>query len=247
MLPSPAPDSCVLFLVRHGATAANLAVPHVLQGCGMDLSLCEIGMRQAERVADFLASVFADLPSPALFSSKLKRARETAEMIQSRLSLRERTRLRDGVSDRKLPPLEDSHFRGAKGDFGDIEIVAGLHEVDVGRWEGRDYDEIRLNDALAHQQFMDDPATVGYPEGETITDVANRVQPIFEALAEQHMGRAIVVVAHNIVLRAYLARLLGIPLSQYRNLLQENCCVNIVVWQAGVMTVKTVNSVWHLA
>jgi broad specificity phosphatase PhoE len=244
MLPSPAPDSCVLFLVRHGATAANLAVPHVLQGCGMDLSLCDIGVRQAERVADFLASVFAALPSPALFSSKLKRARETAEMIQSRLSLRERTRLQNGERHSDFPPAEDAPFRGAKGD---IEIVAGLHEVDVGRWEGRDYDEIRLNDALAHQRFMDDPATVGYPEGETITDVANRVEPIFESLAQQHLGKSIVVVAHNIVLRSYLARLLGIPLSQYRHLSQDNCCVNVVVWQAGVMTVKTVNSVWHLA
>lgn len=216
MLPSPAPDSCVLILVRHGATAANLAVPHVLQGCGMDLSLCEIGMRQAERVADFLATVFAQSPSPALFSSKLKRARETAEMIQSRLAASE------------------------------IETVAGLHEVDVGRWEGRDYDEIRRNDAVAHQQFIDDPATFGYPEGETLTDVANRVQPVFESLAQQYLGKAIIVVAHNIVLRAYLARLLGIPLSQYRNLSQDNCCVNVVVWQTGTMTVKTVNSVWHL-
>lgn len=216
MLPSPAPNSCVLILVRHGATAANLAVPHVLQGCGMDLSLCEIGLKQAERVAHFLVNVFAEQPSPALFCSRLARARETAERIQSRLSIRE------------------------------VETIVGLHEVDVGRWEGRDYDEIRRNDAVAHQQFMDDPATFGYPEGETITDVANRVQPIFESLAQQHLGRAIVVVAHNIVLRAYLARLLGIPLSQYRNLAQENCCVNMVVWQAGVMTVRTVNSVWHL-
>lgn len=205
----------------------------------MDLSLCDIGVQQAERVAKFLATVFADLPSPALFSSRLKRACETAEAIRNHMAVRWVERTREAHHDRGEP-------HGAPFAPPYVTQVDGLHEVDVGRWEGRDYDDIRRNDAAAHQQFMDDPAGCGYPEGETLTDVANRVQPIFASLAQEHLGQAIVVVAHNIVLRAYLARLLGVPLSQYRNLMQENCCVNVLVWQAGTMTVKTVNSVWHL-
>lgn len=219
MLPSPAPDSCVLLLVRHGATSANLAVPHVLQGCGLDLSLCDVGERQAEQVAEFLATQFSAEHSPALFSSQLKRAVETAERIAA-----------------KLPG----------GATGDIETIAELHEVDVGRWEGRDWGEITTNDAEAHHQFLEFPDTSGYPGGETITQVADRVQPVFESLAERHLGQRIIIVAHNIILRAYLARLLGIPLRNYRGLTQENCCVNVLVWQAGAMTVRTMNSTWHL-
>jgi broad specificity phosphatase PhoE len=232
----------VLVLVRHGATAANLAVPHVLQGRGLDLSLCDVGIRQAEQVAEFLAQVFEGEPSPALFSSCLKRAVETAEQIQSRLSLRERTRLGTAEA-HDARRGEDASFRGSERRLSTIEL---LHEVDTGRWEGRDYGEIVRNDPIAHQQFLDDPAGSGYPEGETITDVANRVQPIFESLAQQHLGQRIIVVAHNIVLRSYLARVLGIPLSQYRVITQENCCVNVLVWQAGVMSVRTMNSVWHV-
>jgi broad specificity phosphatase PhoE len=248
MLPSPAPDSCVLVLVRHGATSANLAVPHVLQGCGLDLSLCDVGVRQAEQVAEFLATQFTGEPSPALFSSELKRAVETAERIAAklcRLSLRERTRLVDAESQSGGCPAEDAPVRGAKGDIG-ITTVAQLHEVDVGRWEGRDWGEIIANDPVGHRQFMEFPDTCGYPGGETITQVADRVQPVFEALAEQHLGQRVIVVAHNIILRAYLARLLGIPLRNYRVLTQENCCVNVLVWQAGAMTVRTMNSVWHI-
>jgi broad specificity phosphatase PhoE len=218
MLPSPAPDSCVLVLVRHGATSANLAVPHVLQGRGLDLSLCDVGIRQAEQVATFLARVFDGEPSPALFSSCMKRAIETAERIERRLLL----------PDRRLRTIER------------------LHEVDVGRWEGKDYGEIVRTDPIAHQRFLEDPAGVGYPEGETITDVANRVQPIFESLAEEHRGQRVVVVSHNVVLRAYLARVLGIPLSQYRVIPQDNCCVNVLVWQGGTMSVRVVNSTWHM-
>jgi uncharacterized phosphatase len=213
MLLSPAPDSCVLLLVRHGATAANLAVPHVLQGCGLDLSLCDVGARQAEQVAQFLSAY----PCDAIFSSGLKRAVETAERIAAK---------------------QDCRLS--------LETITGLHEVDVGRWESRDWDEIQLNDIEAHRLFMEDPAMHGYPEGETIADVAQRVTPIFEALGQQHLGKRIIVVAHNIVLRAYLAALLGIPLSQYRRITQDNCCVNVLVWSGGAMTVRTVNAVFHL-
>lgn len=238
MLPSPAPDSCVLVLVRHGATAANLAMPHVLQGRGLDLSLCDVGVRQAEQVAEFLAHALDGEPSPALFSSCLKRAVETAARIEGRLR---------GGRPPGLPVSANSDRKSNDSQAGrPVTTIEQLHEVDVGRWEGRDYGEIVRNDPVAHQQFLDDPAGFGYPEGETITDVADRVQPIFEALAEKHLGERIIVVAHNILLRAYLARVLGIPLSQYRVITQENCCVNVLVWQAGVMTVRTMNSVWHI-
>ena len=242
MLPYPALDSCVLIVVRHGATSANLAVPHILQGHALDLSLNEIGVKQAEQVAEFLAEVFANRPSPALFSSQLKRAVETAEMIYSRLS-------------RTVGWVECTHEAhhdsgGPRGVPLDppypLQQIAELHEVNVGRWEGRDYDDVRFNDAEAHQRFIDDAATYGYPEGETITDVVNRVQPVFEQLAEQNLGKTIIVVAHNIVLRSYFARLLGIPLRDYRSLAQDNCCVNVLVWQNGVMSLRTINSTWHI-
>jgi len=127
-----------------------------------------------------------------------------------------------------------------------VETLAGLHEVDVGRWEGRDKDEIVAMDPQAYELFLEDPASNGYPEGENVAQVAARVTPILQSLAERHLGQQIAVVVHNVVLRAYLAQILNIPLKQYRTLTQDNCCVNVLVWQQGVMQVRTVNSVWHL-
>ncbi|WP_425618402.1 histidine phosphatase family protein [Anatilimnocola sp. NA78] len=211
MLPSPTPDSCVLLLVRHGATVANLARPIRLQGCGIDLPLSPQGVIQAEKTAEFLATA----PCSAIFSSRMLRARETAERIALRQNLV-------------------------------IETIEGLHEADVGRWEGRDKDEIVAMDPEAYELFVEDPSVNGYPEGENVTQVAARVTPILESLAQRHLGQQIIVVVHNVVLRAYLAQLLSIPLKQYRTLTQDNCCVNVLVWQQAAMQVKTVNSVWHL-
>ncbi|MEO8495259.1 MAG: histidine phosphatase family protein [Planctomycetota bacterium] len=81
MLPSPAPqlgdDTCLMYLVRHGATANNLADPPLLQGRGVDLDLSDAGREQAACAARLLARQ----PLAAVFSSPLIRARQTAEII----------------------------------------------------------------------------------------------------------------------------------------------------------------------
>jgi broad specificity phosphatase PhoE len=66
-----------MFLLRHGATASNLATPPVLQGRGINLSLSDQGRRQAEQTAAFLAAQRLT----AIFSSPLLRAQETARAI----------------------------------------------------------------------------------------------------------------------------------------------------------------------
>ncbi len=81
MRPSPAPhvddDTCIMYLLRHGATANNLADPPLLQGRGVDLELSDTGRQQAACAAELLASQRL----AAVYSSPLIRARQTAEII----------------------------------------------------------------------------------------------------------------------------------------------------------------------
>jgi broad specificity phosphatase PhoE len=73
-------DSSTLYLVRHGATDANLRQPYILQGRGVDLPLNATGARQAERVAGLLANH----PLTVVYSSPMRRALETARAIAGR-------------------------------------------------------------------------------------------------------------------------------------------------------------------
>ena len=77
MPPCPAPDTCWLYLVRHGATANNRARPPQLQGRRTDPGLSEEGHEQARQTGRALA----DLPLGAVYSSPLLRARQTADAI----------------------------------------------------------------------------------------------------------------------------------------------------------------------
>jgi broad specificity phosphatase PhoE len=67
----------VLYLIRHGATEANLAVPPRLQGRGLNPPLARLGVRQAEATRDFLAIRSID----HCYSSPLLRAVQTAEIV----------------------------------------------------------------------------------------------------------------------------------------------------------------------
>jgi len=78
-MPSPAPPTCWLYLLRHGATANNDARPVRLQGRRADPGLSDQGRGQAERTGRFLSGHTID----AVYSSPLRRARETAEAIAS--------------------------------------------------------------------------------------------------------------------------------------------------------------------
>src|SRR5207302_8887335 len=94
--------------------------------------------------------------------------------------------------------------------------LAALTECDVGRWEGLDWQSIRYFDAESYRNFMSNPAAHGYPGGESFADVYHRAAPAFEELLVRHAGESILVVAHHVVNRTYLAGLLGMPLDQAR-------------------------------
>lgn len=66
-----------IYLIRHGQTDWN--IQGKIQGCH-DIALNEMGRRQAKKLAEGMDS----RPVSKIFSSTLKRARETAEMVGKR-------------------------------------------------------------------------------------------------------------------------------------------------------------------
>ena len=89
-----------------------------------------------------------------------------------------------------------------------------LIECDVGSWEGLDWQAIRRLDADGYRRFHADPAEFGYPGGESFRTVHERILPVMDELLERHRGETVLIVAHNVVNRVYLADLLGLGLGQ---------------------------------
>lgn len=205
------PETTVLHLIRHGATAANERIPFILQGNSLDLPLSPSGERQAASVAQLLAG----FPVTRVYSSEMLRARQTAAAIAARHRL-------------------------------DAEALPNIQECNVGVWEGLDWDTIRREFPEAHRRFTENPAEHPNLGGESYGDVFCRARPVLDGLLQRHAGECIVVVAHNVVNRVYLAHLLGIELRKAASIRQENGGANLIHDVHGQTAVVTLNSSFHL-
>jgi broad specificity phosphatase PhoE len=73
-----------------------------------------------------------------------------------------------------------------------------------------------------------------------------RVTAALENLLLRHVGRAILVVAHCDVNRAYLAGLLGLNPDQAAQVHIDNCGISLVVREGEEISVGTLNASFHL-
>lgn len=89
-----------------------------------------------------------------------------------------------------------------------------LKEVDFGRWEGKTFAEIVVDDAEAVAAWTNDPAHFCFPGGEALVDFHNRVAAIMQMLFEDNSNR-ILLVTHGGIIRHLLCLCLGIPLDKY--------------------------------
>jgi len=98
-----------------------------------------------------------------------------------------------------------------------------LIEADFGSWEYKTKEEFITENATLWNNWMKDPATNrAGGTGETAAEIVERVNDFFNSLQQQYTRGNFLVAAHNGVNRFYLAHKLGMPLRNYRMLLQEN-------------------------
>lgn len=93
-------------------------------------------------------------------------------------------------------------------------VVPALREMAMGRWDGLTAEEIRSREPEAFRDWMSRVGEFPFPGGESVGDLIARAWPAFEALAREHDGASIAIVAHGGTNRAVLCRALGLPLDR---------------------------------
>jgi probable phosphoglycerate mutase len=129
----------------------------------------------------------------------------------------------------------------------ELEVVDDLREVDFGIAEGRTIDELRRMDAGMVQRFRSDPVEHPFPGAEPPENAAARSAAALRDIARRHAGAAVLVVAHNTLLRLALCSLLDLPVTRYRQLFPrlDNVAITWVAVpgdpaaHAGLLTLNT--------
>ena len=121
-----------------------------------------------------------------------------------------------------------------------------LIEADFGQWENKTKEEFIAENPKLWNDWMADPSTArAGGTGETALEIVTRVDDFFNSLQQQYRTGNFLVAAHNGVNRFYLAHKLGMPLRNYRMLLQENSSATMFTLEPdGGFTLRHLNSKW---
>jgi broad specificity phosphatase PhoE len=207
-----------LVLIRHGESRAT--VDQVVAGRRGDQGLSERGVRQGAALRDRLARTHELEPVAALYSSELRRARETADIIAPALGL----------------------------DSADVVSDAALCELDPGVGDGLRWEEFERLYGLPDMRA--DPYVRLAPEGESLAEFQVRVGAALTAVANDHAGQTVVIACHGGVIDTAMVLFLGLArFGTYTQFSTANTSINewvLPVGDGGGWRLVRYNDIAHL-
>ena len=190
-----------IILVRHGKSTYNQE--RRIQGRLDKSILTEAGRSGALQVGDTLSSIAFD----AAYTSPLQRAKETAEIILSRLT---------------NPPQ--------------LQPTDKLMEIDLPLWEGMLRQDAIDKFPEAYQQWqkqpdkfsMKLPSADGEIEHFPVLAIFASARQFWKEILSRHRDGTILVVGHNGINRALIATASEISPDYYQSIQQSNCGISVI-------------------
>ena len=183
---------------------------------GLTLGRADVPLNElGQRQAAALGARFADQPLGAIYTSPLSRAHETARAL---------------AGERDIP----------------LYVRDELLEMDVGETENITFAELRER----YPEFLlewagERPEAALMPGGETLLDVAARLEPFLHdlrAITHDHIA----VVSHNFVLKVIVCRLLDVELRSFRAFATDVASLSTAVVRDGRVSIRVLNDRCHL-
>ena len=199
-----------LLLVRHGESVWN--EEERIQG-QQDIPLSENGRRQAMALGERLRDVKID----ACFSSPLKRATETAELILK-------------ASGNSLP----------------IVTLPELMERNFGEWEGKCVAELKVERAKEFARWVTAHYLPAPPRGESIEELLKRVKKGLERILAEVSDGTVLVVGHSGSVKAAICVLFQLPPESFAKLKVDNASLTVLEISEGRPRLCHFNDTCHL-
>lgn len=200
-----------VYLIRHGESIGNAKGIH--QGQKNDFPLSERGRDQAKSLENF----FKDIKINTIYSSDLKRAKETADIISR---------------SKEFATITDKRLR--ERDFG----VMGEKEDIMEEWN--DFLKDKIEKGI-------DPREATPKGGESDKDHFDRVNSFFEDLKKNHgKDDVIIIVAHGGTNKVAMGVVNHFSLEEMYKTPQGHTCINEFILENGKWKVEMINCMDHI-
>src|SRR5690606_9189697 len=111
----------------------------------------------------------------------------------------------------------------------DVMTDDRLIEVDFGSREGRTPEEFQAEDPESWNNWLNDPENnKAGRRGASARAVLQRLNSIYQDILKNYDGKTILIVGHNGVNRFFMSSKLGMPLKNYRRLVQDNSSLTLL-------------------
>lgn len=186
-------ETTKIILVRHGECEGN--VEGLFRGRS-DFPLNKNGVRQAQSLAEEIANLER---VDFIFTSPLKRAAETAQIISQRMG--------------NIP----------------VTALQGFTNISLGPWEGRKKKEIMQEYPEEWSLWIKSPERLKLPNAESISDVQKRAFSTLEFLVQKHREKTLLIVSHRAVLKPLIAACIQISDPYFWRIHVDTASYSIIV------------------
>ncbi len=124
---------------------------------------------------------------------------------------------------------------------------ARLREMAFGCWEGLTYAELQQRDAALLAAWQADPSRTAPPGGETLLQIAERVNTVLTAILTAPQDHTVTVVAHSGPLRVLLCLALGFNVRSYWRFVLAPASVSELRFSAVGAVLTRLNDTHHLS
>lgn len=113
-----------------------------------------------------------------------------------------------------------------------------LREVNMGIWEGRTWQQLRMEDEEGIVAFNRDLTRWSVPGAETMQQVLDRFIPALERIAKENDGKTVAVFSHGAALRMVLGTLQGLTAQEVgQSPHGDNTAVSMLTYEDGKFAV----------
>lgn len=121
-----------------------------------------------------------------------------------------------------------------------VNIHKGLLECDFGDWTGAQLTALMKKPEWTTVQKA--PSTFRFPNGESFTEMQQRMVSALDDIRAKHSGGIVVCVSHADPIKAAVAHAMGTHIDLFQRIVISTCSVSAVAYSPSGPVVLTVNS-----
>jgi alpha-ribazole phosphatase len=175
------------------------------------------------------------------------------DVALAEVGLHQAEQLRDRLAMERIDAIYSSELKRAADTAGiiatrhnlKVTTCPELREVDFGRLEGLDFNEIHAQFPEVEKMWITRNPELVYPEGESLLEFESRVSKFNDRLKNHKVEETVLIVAHAGVLRTLICQLLELGMKNRWSLRVDLASLSIVETYPEVNFLCLLNDVSH--